>query len=145
MYSNGTVLARSPLSGGRRTLARSLRSLQIYTRIYISRERPLPPPPTLIHPFAFFPAAAIFSAIRFHSSSLPSPLLVVPALLIFSAVIVFTVSFSLPFVRSFVRSRSRTRYQLPANSRPMLILRRDLLIKKVPTVFARRFIARRDG
>lgn len=126
MYSNGTVLAVLLFQEGvARPPARStpLRSaLCKYTHVYIFRAND-PSAPTLIHPFAFFPAAAIFSAIR----SLPPP---VHSLAPRPRPLNFLRCYC--FHRLFFARRSHEYAIRPTNSRPVLILRRDLLIKKVP-------------
>lgn len=112
MYSNGTVLAVLRFHEG---VARPPAALQIYTRIYIPRERPF-----RSHSNSSFCLLSGCRDFLRDPLSPPHHSLFVPAHLIFSAVIVFTVSFS------------HENAILPANSRPVLILRRDLLIKKVP-------------
>lgn len=119
MYSNGTVL--SPFSSFRRaSLARPFRTLQIYTRIYIPRERPF-----RSHSNSSF---CLLSGCRDFLRDPLSPHHSLPT----------TRPRPLNFLRCycfhrlFFARRSHENAILPANSRPVLILRRDLLIKKVP-------------
>lgn len=117
MYSNGTVLAVLRFHEG---VARPPAALQIYTRIYIPRERPF-----RSHSNSSF---CLLSGCRdFLRDPLSPPhhsLAPRPRPLNFLRCYCFH--------RLFSARRSHENAILPADSRPVLILRRDLLIKKVP-------------